>query len=105
MNRSLTDYEKKCLHREPKLRRNKWVVHCKKEKFDIYIGRGTLWGNPFMIGVHGNRMEVIEKFRRYIMKDKLLLKRCKEELKGKVLGCHCAPRACHGEVLAEIANE
>lgn len=23
------------------------VVHCKKEPFDVYVGRGSVWGNPF----------------------------------------------------------
>lgn len=23
------------------------LVHCKKEKYDIYIGRPSKWGNPF----------------------------------------------------------
>ena len=27
------------------------------------------------------------------------------ELKGKVLGCCCAPQACHGEVLVRLADE
>ncbi len=26
------------------------------------------------------------------------------ELKGKILGCWCAPEACHGDILAELAN-
>jgi hypothetical protein len=26
------------------------------------------------------------------------------ELKGKVLGSRCAPDACHGDLLAELAN-
>jgi hypothetical protein len=26
------------------------------------------------------------------------------ELAGKTLGCWCAPRACHGDVLARLAN-
>ena len=26
------------------------------------------------------------------------------ELKGKVLGCWCAPEGCHGDVLAELAD-
>jgi hypothetical protein len=26
------------------------------------------------------------------------------ELKGKVLGCWCAPEACHGDILSEFAN-
>ncbi len=31
------------------------VVHCKKERYDIYIGRGGKWGNPFIIGKDGDR--------------------------------------------------
>jgi len=23
------------------------VVHCKREPYDVYIGRGSKWGNPF----------------------------------------------------------
>ena len=26
------------------------------------------------------------------------------ELKGKRLGCYCAPQSCHGDILAELAN-
>ncbi len=25
-------------------------------------------------------------------------------LKGKTLGCHCKPAACHGDVIAEYLN-
>lgn len=24
---------------------------------------------------------------------------------GKVLGCFCKPKACHGDILAEVLNE
>ena len=43
------------------------VVHCKREKYDVYIGRGSKWGNPFKIGVNGSRREVIELYRDWIM--------------------------------------
>ena len=26
---------------------SKWVVHCKNEDFDVYIGRPSRFGNPF----------------------------------------------------------
>jgi hypothetical protein len=26
------------------------------------------------------------------------------ELKGKILGCWCSPKSCHGDVLSELAN-
>lgn len=83
---------------------NKFVVHCKKTKYDIFVGRPSIWGNPYVIGKDGNREEVIAKYREYLMKDSFLLSRIKE-LKGKVLGCYCSPLPCHAEILAEIANE
>ena len=33
---------------------------------DVYIGRGSPFGNPFIIGKHGTREEVIEMYRDYI---------------------------------------
>ena len=82
------------------------VVHWKKEKFDIYIGRGSKWGNPFMIGRDGTRKEVIEKFEEWILSRPWTIPVIKAELKGKILGCWCKPdKACHGDVLAKIAEE
>ena len=74
------------------------VVHCKREPFDIYIGRPTKWANPFVIGRDGTRKQVIAKFRDYAstqFTDAEL-----RELHGKVLGCWCKPKDCHGDVLA-----
>ena len=79
------------------------VVHCKKAKFDVYCGRPSKWGNPFVIGKDGNRAEVIEKFRAYLLANKYLMS-CLWELRGKILACWCAPDACHCDVLAELAN-
>ncbi len=82
------------------------VVHCKREEYDVYIGRPGPWGNPFQIGVDGSRGDVIRKFREWIMEpgQKSLRERARRELAGQVLGCWCAPQPCHGDVLAEIAN-
>jgi hypothetical protein len=77
------------------------VVNIKKEDFDVYIGRGSKWGNPFRIGVQGNREEVIMKYREYLLKNDELL-RSLGELRGKVLGCFCKPKPCHGDVLVEL---
>jgi len=81
-----------------------YIVHCKKRDYDVYIGRPSKWGNPFTVGIDGNRKEVIEKYREWIMQQPDLLKDI-HELKGKILGCWCTPRRCHGEVLAELANK
>ena len=80
------------------------VVHYKKESYDIYIGRGSKWGNPFKIGKDGNRQEVIDKYEEYIRNKPELLTDL-QELKGKTLGCWCKPKDCHGDVLAKLINE
>jgi len=66
----------------------------------VYIGRPSKWGNPFKIGVDGNRETVIELYRRYIQTTNLDF----SELKGKDLVCWCSPLPCHGDVLLELAN-
>jgi hypothetical protein len=81
------------------------VVHCKKEPFDVYIGRPSKWGNPFKIGKDGSREEVIQKYRRWILANPVLVAQVPTELRGKKLGCWCKPNACHGDVLAELADK
>lgn len=87
---------------------NPLVVHCKREKYDVYIGRPSKWGNPFAIGKDGTREEVIAKYREEMIDkpgNRWIKSEARRELKGKKLGCWCAPEACHGDVLAEIANQ
>ena len=79
------------------------VVNLRYEKYGVYIGRGSKWGNRFVIGRDGNREEVIRKYREWILKNDRLLN-CLVELKGKVLGCYCKPLACHGDVLVELVE-
>ena len=82
------------------------VVNIKHEEFDVYIGRGrgSKWGNPFAIGKDGNRQEVVQKYKDYILSNQSLLSQI-EELRGKDLVCFCAPQQCHGDVLIELANQ
>lgn len=80
------------------------VVHCKKEQYDVYIGRESIWGNPFVLEIDGTRSEVIEKYRTWILSRPELLLQL-NTLDGKVLGCWCKPQACHGDVLVELINE
>jgi len=77
------------------------VVNLRKEKYDIYIGRGSIWGNPFRIGKDGNREDVIRKYAVYINNRPDLLSKL-SELKGKVLGCYCKPLPCHGDILVSL---
>lgn len=78
------------------------VVH-RDEPHDVYIGRPSKWGNPFREGVDGTREEVITKFAAWIRTQPDLLNEI-HTLKGKRLGCWCAPKPCHGDVLANLAN-
>lgn len=81
------------------------VVHCKREPYDVYIGRPSIWGNPYKIGEDGTREEVIEKYELYLRNNPDLLKRL-PELSGKVLGCWCSPNLpCHGEILIKLIKE
>lgn len=86
------------------------VVHCKKEEFDVYIGRGSKWGNPFShkegtLAEHvvGSREEAIAKYEEYLLNNQELVDAL-PELKGKILGCWCKPKACHGDILLNLAN-
>ena len=80
------------------------VVNLRYEPYDVYIGRGSIWGNPFRIGVHGTREEVIIKYKWYVLNKPTLLA-CLPELKGKVLGCYCKPLACHGDILVDLLEK
>lgn len=80
------------------------VVNLRHDFCDVFIDRSGDWGNPFVIGRHGNRAQVIEKYRDYIKGRTDLLERL-PELKGKLLGCWCAPKPCHGDVLIELISE
>lgn len=81
------------------------VVNIRSGKpYDVYIGRGSKWGNPFEIGKLGNREEVIKKYKVWILSQPPLLNEI-FKLKGKVLGCWCKPKACHGDVLVELLEK
>lgn len=65
----------------------------------VYVGRGSNWGNPYVIGRDGTREQVILKFKRFILPDLDV-----KELKGKSLVCFCAPEACHADLILKKAN-
>lgn len=93
------------------------VVHCMREKYDVYIGRGkSIWGNPFShkVGTMADfkvetREEAISRYREYILKQPKLIEKL-PNLKGKTLGCWCKTpenpdTPCHGDVLVELIKE
>lgn len=81
----------------------------KTSQYDVYCGRASRfgeeskWHNPFKIGVDGTRSEVIIKYKEYLLGHPSLVLDL-HELRGKILACFCAPRSCHCDVLAELAN-
>ena len=71
----------------------------------VYIGRGSPYGNPFVIGKDGDRDAVCDKYETMLRNSPALLRLVKRELKGKDVVCFCAPKRCHGDALLRIANE
>lgn len=83
------------------------VVNKYKEPYDVYIGRGSKWGNPYIIGKDGDRDEVIFKYEKYLKKMIMngeITKEDLQSLKGKTLGCFCKPKACHGDVIVKAVK-
>lgn len=70
----------------------------------VYCGRPGPWGNPFVIGKHGDREEVIRRYREWLLSQPEMMEKARRELKGLDLICWCAPLECHCDVLAEVAN-
>lgn len=69
----------------------------------LLIDRTTIWGNPFHIGVDGDRDEVCDKHAAWIVKQPALMARI-GDLRGRNLMCWCAPKRCHGLTLRRLAN-
>ncbi|WP_095067345.1 DUF4326 domain-containing protein [Pseudomonas sp. Irchel 3A18] len=78
------------------------------DEYDVYIGRGTIWGNPYQMGIDGDRDEVIRKFQydfdNGLLKASTSLEKNLDIVRGKVIACHCKPAACHGDVIASYLN-
>eukprot|EP00392_Amoebophrya_sp_AT5.2_P003145 g3150.t1 len=75
----------------------------REKQNNVYIGRGSKWGNPYRAPRDGNRDEVIRKYAEHF--ERSGLKEKVEELRGKSLGCFCCPFPCHGDVILEALAE
>ena len=71
----------------------------------VYIGRPSKWGNPIRMKLESDRADVIALFELYLKSKAGLVDQVKAELRGKTLLCYCHPKACHGDVLARVADE
>ncbi len=92
-----------------------------EDKNNVYVGRAGVvfidkqrfpkvaspFANPFKISKDCTREQVVEKYRAYITErlngDAELLAELLA-LKGKNLGCWCAPELCHADVLLELID-
>lgn len=96
------------------------VVNIKRgEPYDVYIGRpgrgfAGPFGNPILVGracpvcgMTHDRGGTLVCFRALLeraVETDAVFRRQVRELSGKRLGCFCAPMACHGDHLAEVAD-
>jgi hypothetical protein len=81
------------------------VVNVKSgARYDVLIGRPSPFGNPYRTDYATGRTKAIEAFRVYFLKrldESPEFRALVLALRGKTLGCHCKPRPCHGDVIAE----
>lgn len=83
------------------------VVHCKKEPYDILIDRTTQWGNPYKISKTQTRETVLALYKNWLwghIQSGTIPTQDIAALHGKTLGCWCAPKPCHGNILAQAAE-
>jgi ribonuclease HI len=90
------------------------LVEWTKNKNHIYIGcnisryvQGAIaskWKNPYREKKNVETYESLQKYEEYIKNNKKLYN-CLDELDGKILGCWCKPKPCHGDILIKLLNE
>lgn len=90
------------------------VVNKYKEEYDVYIGRGSVWGNPFShlpetkaLYKVGTREESVSSYKDYLwhqMKEGFITTDMLRSLKGKKLGCFCKPQSCHGDIIVKAVE-
>jgi len=71
----------------------------------VYAGRPGRLGNPYMIGIDGDRAEVIRKFgcdfRMKLLRDEKFREYVHSLKDAAALTCHCPkPLPCHADVIA-----
>jgi hypothetical protein len=72
--------------------------------YDTYIGRPSVWGNPYKKGPDGTLSQVLAKYEDHVESSPELVESL-WELIGHRLACFCAPRGCHGDVLVRLIEK
>ncbi len=83
------------------------AVNVRTQAYDVLIDRRSKYGNPFIMGRDGDRDTVCEKHKTWLWGEIRAGRVTLQELaalKGKRLGCHCAPKRCHGDTLTAAAD-
>jgi hypothetical protein len=81
------------------------IAWAKERDLFVRVDRATPWGNQFVLGRDGDRATVIARYRDdYLPSRPDLLARL-GELRGRALGCWCAPEPCHADVLATLLED
>lgn len=87
------------------------VVNQYEEPYEVYIGRPSVWGNPYSFhsgtlakNQVADRNAAIIAFRGYAKARLEDEPDWLEPLCDKVLGCFCKPQACHGDVIVELLD-
>lgn len=81
------------------------------DQIGVYIGRGSPYGNKFIIGPDGDRDAVCDKYAAWIKEPEQapLRQQMKDNLKGQNLICFCKQPFkfvhCHGDSIIEISNK
>lgn len=75
-----------------------------------YIGRGTIWGNPYVVGENGLDQAAAALMyrkslaRRLAGRDPVSVDKVLKLAGVEHICCSCAPRPCHGDCFVEIWN-
>ena len=81
------------------------VVHCKRSRCTHYIGRPSIFGNPFVVGIDGCRENCIRQFEAYARESKIIMQAILKLPSTAILGCWCRPKRCHGDAIIKIWKE
>ena len=97
------------------------IVNKKFNDYDVYIGRGSIFGNHWSHQegtlaefVVGSREEAVLCYEKWLTGEEFV--DYKQDLRqqildslpllvGKRLGCYCRPFPCHGDVLKKLAEK
>lgn len=71
---------------------------------DVWVQRPTKWGNPYLVGRDGTRVEVLQKYEDHVRNSPTLMASL-HELVGKNLICSCSPLRCHADILIKLVQE